>query len=145
MSAPRFRLKFGHKLFLSHFLAVILVSGSVGSFFYISAIDSLMQSLRSRLRNSAALLSQNIDAGQLVVIRTKEDVATEIYKETLATLRRLRRSNPDIAFLYIMRQEAGRLFFVVDSDETERQAMPGQEYTEAPQSLTDAFYTPFRG
>jgi len=34
MSTPRIRLKFGHKLFLSHFLAVVLVSGSIGSFFY---------------------------------------------------------------------------------------------------------------
>jgi HAMP domain-containing protein len=142
MSAPRIRLKFGHKLFLSHFLAVVLVSGSVGSFFYISAIDSLMQSLRSRLKNSAALLSQSIDAKDLATIRTKADIDEGIYKETLTTLRRLRRSNPDIAFLYIMRQEGGKIFFVVDSDETERQAMPGREYTEKPKAMSDAFYDP---
>lgn len=142
MSSPRIRLKFCHKLFLSHFLAVVLVSGSVGSFFYISATDSLMQSLRSRLRNSAALLSQSIDAEGMEIIRTKADIDTEAYKETLAMLRRLRRSNPDIAFLYIMRKEAGHLFFVVDSDETERQAIPGQEYTEAPQTMIDSFHNP---
>ena len=142
MSAPRIRLKFGHKLFLSHFLAVVLVSGSVGSFFYISATDSLMQSLRSRLKNSAALLSQSIDAKDLATIRTNADIEEEIYKETLNTMRRLRRSNPDIAFLYIMRQQAGHVFFVVDSDETERQAMPGQEYTEAPEAMIAAFHEP---
>jgi methyl-accepting chemotaxis protein len=142
MSTPRILLKFGHKLFLSHLLAVVLVSGSVGSFFYISAIDSLMQSLRSRLKNSAALLSQSIDAKDLAPIRTKADIDEGIYKETLTTLRRLRRSNPDIAFLYIMRQEAGKLFFVVDSDETERQAMPGREYTEATKAMIDAFHVP---
>lgn len=142
MSVPRLRLKFGHKLFLSHFLAVILVSGSVGSFFYFSAIDSLMQSLRSRLKNSAALLSQSIDAKELATIRTKADTDQAIYQETLAILRRLRLSNPDIAFLYIMRQEGGKLFFVVDSDETERQAMPGREYTEEPTALLDAFHEP---
>ena len=142
MSVPQLRLKFGHKLFLSHFLAVVLVSGSVGSFFYVSAIDSLMQSLRSRLKNSAALLSQSIDAKELATIRTKADTDKVIYQETLATLRRLRLSNPDIAFLYIMRQEAGKLFFVVDSDETERQAMPGREYTEEPTALLDAFHEP---
>ncbi len=142
MSAPRIQLKYGHKLFLSHFLAVALVSGSVGSFFYISAIDSLMQSLRSRLKNSAALLSQSIDARELMTIRAEEDADSEIYKRTLTTLRRLRRSNPDIAFLYIMRQEAGKLFFVVDSDETERQALPGQEYTEVPETMLAAFHDP---
>ena len=142
MSFSGIRLKFGHKLFLSHFLAVVLVSGSVGSFFYISAIDSLMQSLRSRLKNSAALLSQSIDAKDLATIKTKADIDKGIYKETLTTLRRLRRSNPDIAFLYIMRQEAGKFFFVVDSDETERQAMPGREYTEEPTAMIDAFHDP---
>ena len=142
MSTPRIRMKFGHKLFLSHFLAVVLVSGSVGSFFYVSAIDSLMQSLRSRLKNSAALLSQSIDAKDLATIRTKADIDKRIYQETLTMLRRLRLSNPDIAFLYIIRQEAGKLFFVVDSDETERQAMPGREYTEKPDSMADAFYVP---
>ena len=53
-SMPRIRLRFGLKLFLSHFIAVLLVSGSVGTFFYINAIGSLMQSLRSRLKNSAS-------------------------------------------------------------------------------------------
>lgn len=142
MSSTRNRLKFGHKLFVSHLLAVVLVSGSVGSYFYISAIDSLMQSLRSRLKNSAALLSQSIDAKDLTTIRTKADIDKGLYKETLTTLRRLRRSNPDIAFLYIMRQEGGRLFFVVDSDETERQAMPGREYTEKQKAMIDAFHEP---
>jgi hypothetical protein len=41
-----------NKLFLSHFLAVVLVSGSIGSYFYASAIDNLKHSLQSRLMNS---------------------------------------------------------------------------------------------
>jgi hypothetical protein len=45
------------KLFLSRFVSVVLVSGSIGIYFYINAIGSLMQSLRPRLQNSAALVS----------------------------------------------------------------------------------------
>lgn len=101
-----------------------------------------MQSLRSRLKNSAALLSQSIDAKDLATIRTKADIDQEIYRETLTMLRRLRLSNPDLAFLHIIRQEAGKPFFVVDSDETERQAMPGREYTEEPEAMRDAFLVP---
>ncbi len=142
MFATRIRVRFGHKLFLSHFLAVVLVSGSVGSFFYISAVDSLMQSLRSRLKNSAALLSQSIDAKTLAHIRTEADIESESYQKTLTLLRRLRRSNPDIAFLYIMRKEEGKIFFVVDSDETEMQAMPGREYTDGTNAMVNAFHDP---
>ena len=84
---PRIRLRFGLKLFLSHFLAVLLVSGSIGTFFYLNAIDSLVQSLRSRLQNSAALLSQGIDARDLEGIRSAADIETTGYRETLNKLR----------------------------------------------------------
>jgi methyl-accepting chemotaxis protein len=141
--APQIRLRFGLKLFLSHFVAVILVSGSVGTYFYINAIGSLKQSLRSRLQNSAALLSQGIDARDLDVIRTPADMQQEAYQRTLRNLRRLRRANPDIAFLYIMRRGSDdRVRFVVDSDETEKQALPGREYPEAPDRLLAGFSEP---
>ncbi|BBO89551.1 HAMP domain-containing protein [Desulfosarcina ovata] len=141
-TAPRFRLKFGLKLFLSHFLAVLLVSGSIGTFFYFNAIDSLVQSLRSRLQNSAAFLSQGIDARNLEDIRSADDVKNTVYVDTLGKLRRLRRSNSDIAFLYIMRKIDDRIVFVVDSDETDQQALPGREYTKAPDLLRSGFTAP---
>lgn len=142
MGNPRIRLRFGVKLFLSHFVAVLLVSGSIGTYFYVNAIDSLMQSLRSRLQNSASLLSQSIDAGDLESIRTASDIDQKGYRDALERLRRLRRANPDIAFLYIMRLENDRIVFVVDSDETEKQAPPGREYTQVPDLMRIGFNTP---
>jgi HAMP domain-containing protein len=139
---PQIRMRFGIKLFFSHLIAVLIVSGSVGTFFYINAMGSLMQSLRSRLQNSAALLSQGIDALELEGIRTPDDMTQEAYLRNLEKLRRLRRANPDIAYLYVMRLEQGRIFFVLDSDETERQALPGREYTEAPSLLRTGFLEP---
>ncbi len=101
-----------------------------------------MQSLRSRLQNSAALLSQSIDARDLEAVRSEADVQKEIYQATLDKLRRLRRSNPDIAFLFIMRKEGERIAFVVDSDETDKQALPGREYAEAPDLMRTGFHAP---
>jgi HAMP domain-containing protein len=142
-SIANIRLRFGLKLFLSHFVAVVLVSGSIGTFFYIHAIESLMQSLRSRLQNSAALLSQSIDARELDAIRSPADAQKEVYQRTLHNLRKLRRVNPDIAFLYIMRRDSdNRVRFVVDSDETEKQAQPGRDYPEAPDRLMAGFSGP---
>jgi HAMP domain-containing protein len=140
--APRIKLRFSLKLFLSHFLAVLLVSGSIGTFFYFNAIDSLMQSLRSRLQNSASLLSQSIDANDLETIQKPADVQQAAYLSTLEKLRRLRRSNPDIAYLYIMRKTGEQIQFVVDSDETEKQALPGREYPEASDLLRMGFHEP---
>ena len=140
---PRVRLRYSTKLFLSHLLAVFLVSGSVGTFFYVRAMDNLMRSLQSRLQNSAALLSETIDARDLEGIRAAEDMTQEVYQDTLAKMRRVRRTNPDIAFLYVMRQTgAGAIEFVVDSDETEAQAVPGQLYEEQVPEMLEGFHQP---
>jgi methyl-accepting chemotaxis protein len=136
------RFRYASKLFLSHLIAVFLVSGSVGTFFYFQAMESLMRSLRSRLQNSAALLSQSINGPDLDAITTPSDVELDVYKDNIGKLRRIRQSNPDIAFLYVMRKEHEKVIFVLDSDETERQAPPGREYLEAPNSMQKGFFSP---
>jgi len=139
---PRVRMRLATKLFWSHLLAIILVSGSVGSFFYDRALDSLLKSVRSRLQNSAALLSDAINVQDLDGIVGPDDMAGASYQRTLSLLRRMRRTNPDIAFLYVMRQERRRAVFVVDSDESERQAKPGQAYDEGGELLMTGFHMP---
>lgn len=136
------KASYSAKLFLSHLLAVFLVSGSVGTFFYYRAMDNLMRSLKSRLKNSAAMVSQSIDARALENVRTADDVTNDSYVESLEKLRRVRRSNPDIAYLYIMRKTDDGVVFVVDSDETEAQALPGTVYEEATASMMAGFHEP---
>lgn len=140
--APIFRFRYAGKLFTSHLIAVFLVSGSVGTFFYVRAMDNLMRSLRSRLQNSAALLSQSVDARALEGVRTPADVHQPVYIETLEKMRRVRRTNPDIAYLYLMRKEGDEVHFVLDTDETEAQALPGQVYDEATPLLRTGFVEP---
>ncbi|MCB2186540.1 MAG: diguanylate cyclase [Deltaproteobacteria bacterium] len=130
------------KLFFTHFLAVILVSGSIGSFFYTSAMESLQNNLQSRLMNSAAFISQVVDAGNLDTIRESADVNLPIYQEYLHLLRALKRSNKDIAFLYLMRKDGDQVRFVIDSDESEDQAMPGRIYPESVPTLMAGFEHP---
>jgi hypothetical protein len=137
------RFRYSTKLFFTHLLAVLLVSGSVGTFFYSRAMDNLMRSLQSRLQNSAALLSQTIDAQDLQVIQTAADVNTAAYLDALEKVRRVRRTNLDIAFLYIMRRaDDGTVTFVVDSDETEAQAMPGKIYKDVVPEMLEGFHQP---
>jgi HAMP domain-containing protein len=137
------RVRYSTKLFLTHMLAVFLVSGSVGTFFYVRAMENLMRSLKSRLQNSAGLLSQTIDAGDLQIVQSAEDMRLDIYRDTLEKVRRVRRTNPDIAFLYIMRRaEDGTVHFVVDSDETDAQAVPGKIYTDVVPEMLEGFHQP---
>lgn len=137
------QFRYSTKLFLSHILAVLLVSGSVGTFFYVRAMDNLMRSLQSRLQNSAALLSQTLDARDLEGIRSSADMSASAYLDALEKVRRVRRTNLDIAFLYIMRRaDDGAVSFVVDSDETERQAAPGKIYDGVVPEMLEGFHQP---
>ena len=143
MKIPPIRFRYSTKLFLSHLLAVFLVSGSVGTFFYVRAMDNLMRSLQSRLQNSAALLSETLDARDLDVVRTATDVDQAAYRDALEKVRRVRRTNPDIAFLYVMRRaDDGAVQFVVDSDETEAQAQPGKIYADVVPEMLAGFHQP---
>ena len=143
MKLPPIRFRYSTKLFLSHLLAVFLVSGSVGTFFYVRAMDNLMRSLQSRLQNSAALLSETLDARDLDVVRTATDVDQAAYRDALEKVRRVRRTNPDIAFLYVMRRaDDGAVQFVVDSDETEAQALPGKVYDDVVPGMLAGFHQP---
>ena len=130
------------KLFLSHFLAVILVSGSIGTYFFHSAYASLKHNLQNRLKSSAALVSRMIDADEIEPIRTAEDVNLPVYVRYLTKMRDLRQTNPDIAYLYVMRREAGQVSFVIDTDSTDKQAHPGQFYEQAIPSLLKGFDQP---
>ena len=143
MKLPAIRFRYSTKLFLSHLLAVFLVSGSVGTFFYVRAMDNLMRSLQSRLQNSAALLSETLDARELDGVRTATDVESAAYRGALEKVRRVRRTNPDIAFLYVMRRaDDGQVSFVVDSDETEAQAAPGKVYADVVPEMLQGFHQP---
>jgi diguanylate cyclase (GGDEF)-like protein len=139
---PKIRLAIQKKLLLSHFLVVLLVTGGIGTYFYLSAAESLMVSLKNRLQNSAAMISQIVDAGRLSEIKGPKDIGTPVYQELLHLLRSFRRANPDIAFLYLMRREGPRVVFVVDSDETPAQALPGRAYPNTVPALWAGFDRP---
>lgn len=129
------------KLFLSHFLAVVLVSGSIGSYFYASAIDNLRRSLQSRLLNSAAILSEVFSAPELERFDAPADRQDPAYMQLIGRIREFADSNADIAFVYVMRKVDGRPVFVLDSD-PEEPAMPGEVYEEDVPALMQGFDRP---
>jgi diguanylate cyclase (GGDEF)-like protein len=129
------------KLFFSHFAAIILISGSVGTYFYQSAIENLTEALRSRLQNSASLVSRGLDVESLDSLREVTDMNLPRYKEGVDALRSFVQSNPDIAFIYVMRKEGERPVFVLDSD-TDDPAIPGEVYDEDVPELMEGFIRP---
>jgi diguanylate cyclase (GGDEF)-like protein len=129
------------KLFLSHFLAIILVSGSVGSYFYNSAIDNLISSLQSRLQNSAALVSQGLQVANLDQINSADDTNKAGFQQGVTLLRDFVKVNSDIAFIYVMKQVNNEVVFILDSD-TNEPALPGDVYEDVNPQLLEGFIRP---
>jgi diguanylate cyclase (GGDEF)-like protein len=135
------RLTIQTKLFLSHFAAIILVSGSVGSYFYHSATVTLMDALQSRLKNSAALISEGFNTKDLDKIRKPADMQTPRYQNSAMLLRDFVKANPDIAFIYVMRRKGNKAVFVLDSD-IKSTAPPGEVYKPDLPKLMEGFTRP---
>jgi diguanylate cyclase (GGDEF)-like protein len=135
------RLTIQSKLFFSHFAAIILVSGSVGTYFYQNAIDNLNQALRSRLKNSAALISRGLNIRDLDQIRSAADMDRPAYKQGIAELRGFVQANPDIAFVYVMRKQDDAVVFVLDSD-IDDPGLPGEVYPHTIPTLIEGFLRP---
>ena len=131
----------GKKLFFSHFLAIVMVSGSIGTYFYQNAIDSLLASVQARLKYSAALLGNSVDASDLDQITSPADKTSTLYQTNIARLRDLVDSNPDIAFIYVMRRDGSEIRFVLDSD-PDTPAEPGEAHTTPAPALLEGFYRP---
>ena len=129
------------KLFYSHFLAVVLVSGSIGTYFYHSATSTLFKQLQNRLMNSAALISQALDANEIEGIRERKDVSLPVYQNYLKKLREFQKSNKDIAFIYIMHKQGEEIVFVIDSDISDAQAHPGKLYDVEVPTMKQGFET----
>lgn len=142
------RLPIRTKLFLSHFLAVLLVSGSIGTYFYKQSTASLLESLQNRLRYSASLLARTIDGAELAEITGPQDISRPEYRRLLALVRDFQAANQDIAFIYVMRRESapegvsGEVRFVLDSDSSAAQALPGDLYPEEVPRLQEGFDGP---
>jgi len=115
------------KFFLSHLMVLLLFMLISGSYFYYSAQDSIMDSLRSRLSHSAALLSRTFNIQELDTFRNKEALATTTYQTNIQKIRSFSDTDQDIAFIYIMRREKNHAVFVLDSD-PEQAAVPGEKY-----------------
>ncbi|MEM9160547.1 MAG: hypothetical protein AAGB46_15980 [Verrucomicrobiota bacterium] len=135
-------LSLSKKLFLSHFLSIVLVSGTVTAFLFSGAKSNLREQLKLRMESSAALISGYVDARSLDKIVDEKDIVDSGYLEILSDLRAAARSNDDISYIYVMRKVGDEIQFVVDSDESEEQAMPGEAYEEATDDLIMGFKRP---
>jgi PAS domain S-box-containing protein len=101
--------------------------------------------LRENLLQQAQMVAATVDSKQVVALSgNAADLSSPGYRRIKEQLTRIRRSNHDCRFLYIMSRRAdGTIIINVDSEpiDSKDYSPPGQVYKEAPGKLYDVFHT----
>jgi GAF domain-containing protein len=127
-------------------LAVTLVvltamfSLAVSSLLYLNFRRELREDLRHRLQNIATLASLQQDGDTLVKVQAQGD---DYYNQIHATNQQIKSSDPDLRYVYTMKEENGKIHFVVDAGfPGEAGFSPFDELYEMPsQTLVENFDT----
>ena len=101
--------------------------------------------LRANLLQQAKLVATSLNPQQVFELKgTTADLTSPDYLRLKEQLTRIRLSNPDCRFIYLMsRRSDGTIVLHVDSEPADSKdySPPGQVYTEAPGKLHDVFAT----
>ena len=125
-------------------LAVLLLAIlGVGAFFAWWMVSRADRELRADLLHQTKLLGQALNVEHIQALSGSEaDLANPHYQRLKEQLAAVPSANPLFRFLYLLgRKEDGALFFFMDSEPatSECYSLPGQIYTEAPESFRRAF------
>jgi len=118
----------------------ILIAGVILTFWSAQQQD---QSLRDVLLTKTSIAKAGISTEQVTALNgSAADITLPEYKALKVQLEKIRASDPEIRFAYLMGQrEDGTVIFYADSEppESENYSPPGQVYTEATALILTAF------
>jgi signal transduction histidine kinase/DNA-binding NarL/FixJ family response regulator len=111
--------------------------------------NSLYERVENEVSSYAAMAAELTDAQALQSIKRPEQKTSAAYQSIQTTYSRILRSNHDLAYLYAMRAQGNKIFFVVDtplaySDNPGREQQIAdimEEYTDAAPAIPKAFRT----
>ena len=126
-------------------IALIVLAAAFGailsSILYINYSNELRDNLRHRLENITTLAGLQQNGDELENVKAQGDIYYNIILERNA---KIKRSDPDLRFVYTMRKDAKGIYFVVDArispDETQISNY-GDRYEKPSQLLVDNFDT----
>lgn len=95
--------------------------------------DELFDSMRTRVKDYAALGAMSISSQDHASIKQSEDEESESYKKVVTGLRQIRDNSTGLRYVYTMRKnEEGKLTFIADAEESEEdRSHPGDVYEES--------------
>lgn len=113
-------MNIGNKLVLIVFSLWISGSALLVLLSYQTAKSQQLESIRSRVRDYAALGAMSVPAQDHAALTNPEDESSEAYARVVETLRRVRDNSSDLHFVYTVRKgENDSIIFVGDAEESE--------------------------
>jgi diguanylate cyclase (GGDEF)-like protein/PAS domain S-box-containing protein len=122
-------------------MAIVLVGG----FFFVDFAGRFGESLERRaLLEAVSTTAASLDGRALTGLQGRaSDVERQIYRQTRASLRRMREALPLARFAYLLELRGGEVIFLADSEPADSpdHSPPGEVYTEASETMREVFAT----
>ena len=130
------------KLTVSFIVLILVVSGLTFVFTYGESKTALKETTQDELRGLASVIATQIDGDAMATLRPGDEETPE-FLAIRNQLDTIRLSNPDILYLYTMRQVGDTVEFIVDADYgTDDGAAIGDVYDAVNSPLLAGFVAP---
>jgi GAF domain-containing protein/HAMP domain-containing protein len=124
------------KLAAGFALMAVISAGIVTGAIYASVSNRIFQDVRNRLLDTVSIGVLHVDGDAHTLLTEPEQESSSEYLALKEDLQAIRDAGTDLRFVYSMRNIAGKVYFVVDAEESpEDVSHLGDEYADAPTEL----------
>ena len=120
------KLSIRNKVLIPVLFIILIICVSLGLFAYKLAKDSMINTGMEKSHLAASIASSMIHGDSIAQI-DGNSAGTDLYKEELAELREIKETC-GILYMYTIYKEGDKLYYGVDTDESEGQLQPGDAY-----------------
>lgn len=133
---PR-RMSIRVKVLLPMAIVLIAVCSIIGIVVYNYTEESMVKMGVNQAATAANIVSGQLNGDRVALIKEGSEGTLE-YEEVIAIMRRMKKIC-NIEFLYTLYTDGSTVYYGADSDETEEQAMPGEEFEISYEELAGVF------
>jgi adenylate cyclase len=131
------------KLTVSFILLIIIVAGLAFFYTYSESKDALKERMQDELKTVASVTATQINGDMLASLKAGDENTTE-FLAIRDQLDSIRKSSPDIKYVYTMKKVGDEVQFIVDADYgiLDNPGTIGEVYEEADSDLLEGFSKP---
>lgn len=131
------KLRVKTKILLVTCLVVMLLVGVMGSYSYLNTSEGLISMGVEQAQVAAVIAAENVDGDMLAALKPGDE-DTDEYRQIQDTLR-VFKEKCGVMYLYTLTTDGSKVYYGVDTDETENCCAIGEEFEYDYEELKDVF------